>query len=148
VKFGCGGVTVPCEIRSFHSQGVGDLGVRLNALLAAVPLVNHWLWTRNSTGWEYLSEVAAFWECYLQKGRGYPGAPPGSYSSVKDSVFEGCHDYVDLQSPDAENANPHITLSLLRFLLPVFASLAGVIDCSLARLLSASACRAARAALN
>jgi hypothetical protein len=57
---------LPLLIISFtgHStSGVGDQGQRANAALAAVPIANHWLWTRdtawlNSTGWPFLSEVS------------------------------------------------------------------------------------------
>ena len=53
----CPGINMDCEI--FHwgqsTSGVGDQGQRSNSALAAVPLANHWLWTRdvawlNSTG--------------------------------------------------------------------------------------------------
>jgi hypothetical protein len=121
-QFQCGGVNVDCEI--FHwgqsTSGVGDQGQRSNALLAAVPFANHWLWTRDTawlsrTGWAYLSEVAAFWECYLQRGLNYPGTPSGSYSSVNDCFNELCS-----SAPHITNVNPHISIALLRFLLPVF----------------------------
>lgn len=116
------GINVDCEI--FHwgqsTSGVGDQGQRSNALLAAVPFANQWLWTRdkmwlNSTGWPFLDEVALFWECYLARGLNYPGTPSGSYSSVNDCFNELCS-----SDPDITNVNPHISMSLLRFLLPVF----------------------------
>ena len=56
--FQCPGINMDCEI--FHwgqsTSGVGDQGQRSNVALAAVPIANHWLWTRdivwlNSTGW-------------------------------------------------------------------------------------------------
>eukprot|EP00658_Telonema_sp_P-2_P077083 TRINITY_DN6893_c0_g1_i2.p1 TRINITY_DN6893_c0_g1~~TRINITY_DN6893_c0_g1_i2.p1 ORF type:complete len:351 (+),score=55.98 TRINITY_DN6893_c0_g1_i2:180-1232(+) len=70
----------------------------------------------SSTGWAWLDEVAGFWEDYLVKfGRNFSGSPIGSYSSVNDCFNEICS-----SDPDIVNANPHITLSLLRFLFPVF----------------------------
>jgi hypothetical protein len=119
----CPGVNMDCEV--FHwgqsTSGVGDQGQRSNAALAAVPVANHWQWTRdlvwlNHTGWPYLNEVGLFFECYLQKfGLDYPGTPPGSFSSVNDCFNELCS-----SDPDIINVNPHITMSLLQFLLPVF----------------------------
>merc|ERR1711904_278927 len=119
-----------CEI--FHwgqsTSGVGDQGQRSNAALAAVPFANHWLWTRdvawlNSTGWPYLSEVAAFWECYLERGLNYPGTPNGTYSSVNDCFNELCG-----SARSITNVNPHITMSLLQFLLPVFIDAASALQ--------------------
>eukprot|EP00935_MAST-01C_sp_MAST-1C-sp1_P000145 g145.t1 len=122
-QFQCPGINMNCEI--FHwgqsASGVGDQGQRSNAALAAVPFANHWLWTRdvqwlNQTGWQYMSEVAEFWECYLTRyGADYPGTPAGSFSSVNDCFNELC-------SSDKAilNVNPHITMSLLHFLFPVF----------------------------
>ena len=119
----CPGINMDCEI--FHwgqsTSGVGDQGQRSNSALAAVPLANHWLWTRdiawlNNTGWPYLNEVALFFECYLQQfGADFPGTPPGSFSSVNDCFNELCS-----SDPSIVNVNPHITMSLLKFLLPVF----------------------------
>jgi hypothetical protein len=125
--FQCPGINMDCEI--FHwgqsTSGVGDQGQRSNAALAAVPFANHWLWTRDkawlqSTGWPFLDEVALFWECYLQEG--HPGTPAGSYSSVND-----CFDELCSSDPDIVNVNPHITMSLLRFLLPVFVDAAAAL---------------------
>ena len=123
----CPGINMDCEI--FHwgqsTSAVGDQGQRSNSALAAVPLANHWLWTRdvawlNSTGWPYLNEVALFFECYLQRfGVDYPGTPPGSFSSVNDCFNELC-----TSDPTIVNVNPHITMSLLKFLLPVFSDAA------------------------
>ena len=82
-----------------------------------------------NAGWPYLDEVAQFWECYLQKGFNYPGAPNGSYSSVNDCLgelcclvadFPGGYPNLDFPDPELVHVNPHITLSLLRFLFPVF----------------------------
>ena len=44
-----------------------------------------------------------------------PGTPRGSVSSVNDCFNELCS-----SDPEVINVNPHITLSLLRFLFPVF----------------------------
>ena len=130
-QFQCRGINVDCEI--FHwgqsTSGVGDQGQRSNAALAAVPFANHWLWTRdiswlNRTGWQYLDEVAAFWESYLLKfGSDYPGTPSGSYSSVNDCFNEICS-----SDKDVANVNPHITIALLRFLFPVFIDAAEALD--------------------
>ena len=135
-QFQCPGINMECEI--FHwgqtVSGLGDQGQRSNAALAAVPIANHWLWTRdvdwlNTTGWTYLDEVAKFWECYLQRGFNYPGTPNGSYSSVNDCLgelcclvadFPGGYPSLDFPDPELVHVNPHITLSLLRFLFPVF----------------------------
>ena len=63
----CPGINMDCEI--FHwgqsTSGVGDQGQRSNSALAAVPLANHWLWTRdvawlNSTGNIRLHLLALF----------------------------------------------------------------------------------------
>ena len=135
-QFQCPGINMECEI--FHwgqtVSGLGDQGQRSNAALAAGPMANHWLWNRdvdwlNATGWPYLDEVAQFWECYLQKGFNYPGTPNGSYSSVNDCLGELCCETNDFPSgypslhfsdPEVMDVNPHTTLSLLRFLFPVF----------------------------
>ena len=107
------------------TSAVGDQGQRSNAALAAVPLANHWLWTRDlawlkQIGWPFLNEVALFFECYLPKyGTDHPGTPPNSYSSVNDCFNELCS-----SDPTIVNVNPHITMSLLRFLMPVFADAA------------------------
>ena len=126
----CPGINMDCEI--FHwgqsTSGVGDQGQRSNSALAAVPLANHWLWTRdvawlNRTGWPYLDEVALFFECYLQQfGQDYPGTPTGTFSSVNDCFNELCS-----SDPAIVNVNPHITIALLRFLLPVFGDAAGAL---------------------
>eukprot|EP01051_Picozoa_sp_SAG22_P002275 SAG22_NODE_100_length_20558_cov_10.189305_10_plen_177_part_00 len=71
----------------------------------------------------YLNEVALFFECYLQRGKDYPGTPAGSYSSVNDCFSELCG-----SDPNIINVNPHITISLLRFLLPVFVDAATALD--------------------
>jgi len=134
-QFQCPGINMDCEI--FHwgqsVSGLGDQGQRSNAALAAVPIANHWLWTRdvdwlNATGWPYLDEIAQFWECYLARGKDYPGTPNGSYSSVGDCLGELCCLTADFPGGypnlhfDHEfvHVNPHISLAMLRFLFPVF----------------------------
>ena len=102
--------------------------VTISLRQAAVPFANHWLWTRDvawlrDVGWQYLNEVALFFECYLQQGKNYPGTPAGSYSSVNDCFSELCG-----SDPNIVNVNPHITISLLRFLLPVFVDAATALD--------------------
>jgi hypothetical protein len=137
-QFQCPGINMECEIWHFGqtTSGLGDQGQRSNAALAAVPIANHWLWTRdvewlNATGWRYLDEVAQFWECYLLKGYNYPGTPNGSYSSVNDCLGELCcavaefpngFPTLNFESRGAEqvDVNPIVTLALLRFLFPVF----------------------------
>ena len=122
-QFQVRGINMNCEV--FHwgqsASGVGDQGQRSNAALSAVIFANHWLWTRdiswlNTTGWPFLDQVAEFWEDYLTKyGLNHPGTPNGTYSSVNDCFNELCS-----SDPSMVNVNPHITLSLLRFLFPVF----------------------------
>lgn len=103
---GCPGVHLSVDLAPFGlKMGVyGEVqawNIRSNAAYAAVQYAYHWAavphddpatlrWV-DSYAWPYLTQVAAFWECYLNK-TAVPGAPDGYlYYALEDcDGDEGC----------------------------------------------------------
>jgi hypothetical protein len=114
-QFGCPGVHYPGHIGPWGLEvsSVGDMGQRMMASFAAIHFVNYYYYTQdlawvNSTGYPFLKQVGAFWECYLKKitvGNSY------QYNDENDCVNELCS-----ASNGAIMTNPPVSLALVRFL--------------------------------
>jgi hypothetical protein len=101
---------------------LSDQGIRSNAILAAMIFVMHWEhtldveWLR-TVGYIFLSEVAAFWSCYLVKDKS------GTYVDLNDCCYEECgandypsdggHIFTNFENQN----NPANSLGMIRRLL-------------------------------
>jgi len=114
--FNCPGVLQPVEIGARGAMMIlSDQGIRSNALLAGTNFIFHYEHTLDETwlraiGYPFLSEVAAFWSCYLTKDES-----TGIYHDLNDCSYEifGANDY----NPETNfimQHNPANSLAMIR----------------------------------
>ena len=117
--YGCPGITVPSGI---GPQGViagfsADMGQRWQVLMATVPFVEYWRYTRDRSwalrvGHPFVSEVLEFWECWLVRNE-----TTGLFQDINDNISELGFFSEDRDKADTVETDPIQTLAFLRFII-------------------------------
>jgi hypothetical protein len=117
--YGCPGVQVPGGIGP-NGMVVGieaDMGQRWQVLMATVPFVEYWRYTRDQSwakrvGYPFVSEVLEFWECWLVRN-----GTTGTWDDINDNISELGFFSEDRDAADSVDSNPIQTLAFLRFII-------------------------------